>query len=456
MGPLERIHSVQTRQYHAISQETNPIACLQTMKSEPKQQEVVGGSLLQQAAQKTGYTLLVMAEYLPEIIALLLEVGLVLTAVVAGVALGGVICGPIGAVAGGIAGGLLAAYIGKGDSFVAKLGMWLGKRNQNTIAYLGEAMLICGGLSVQEAGTCRAQMVSSISHPIFKAIGQQDIEKVKRLLEEKPGLANIQNAQGMTPLMVLLESIHKEETVKKKELFFILLPISDGSMQDNLAQTVFHYSAILSSQEYVSSVWEKDPTLANALQFPDLWIAIIRDKNLSVQQKLERLGFFIDKNTTEPSNFSLLNCAIGSGSIDLVKGLILLGCNYNKPGARGIFPLIRAIETGNEEIIDCLLTQSDIDVLQKSPDGTTALLATASIDDIWNMRKLLEKGIESIIDWMGGMPSVSALHWAIYYDDHGMIRLLLDHKANPDLPSPANGVTPREFAAGTLSESALQ
>merc|ERR1711981_1175167 len=142
-----------------------------------------------------------------------------------------------------------------------------------------------------------------------------------------------------------------------------------------------------------------------------------------------------------------LHIAAMEGSTDAVKLLLAYKeTDVNAEDGWGIQPVFDAANWGNNEIIE-LLVQAGADVESTSDhflmDGATPLKGAAmwGYDD--TVQLLIDLGAD--MDRQTGDWNDTALHAAVYYNYRGVVTVLLDNGANPNLKD-SGGWTPMDWA----------
>jgi ankyrin repeat protein len=169
----------------------------------------------------------------------------------------------------------------------------------------------------------------------------------------------------------------------------------------------------------------------------------------------------VDANVRSPDNTTALHWAAYHDDVELAQRLLAAGADANAVNDYGAFPLAEAAAVGNAAMISLLL-DAGAKVETANADGQTALMIVARTNKVDAARRLIEAGadVNRAEQWRGQTP----LMWAAAQGQPGMIRLMLEHGAEPDVRSaindwvqvssesrrmfrPDGGLTPLLFAA---------
>ena len=136
-----------------------------------------------------------------------------------------------------------------------------------------------------------------------------------------------------------------------------------------------------------------------------------------------------DPNAVSSDGTTALHWAAHHGDRALVRALLNAGASPEAVNDYGVTPLAAAAVEADFEIIAALL-EAGADVESPNAEGQTALMVVARTGNVETANLLLEYGAEvNATERFGGQ---SALMWASAQRQPGMVRLLLEHGANPD------------------------
>lgn len=166
-------------------------------------------------------------------------------------------------------------------------------------------------------------------------------------------------------------------------------------------------------------------------------------------------------NDVSEDGTTALHWASYHDNVQLARALIAAGADPNVVNDYGSTPLAEAASNGNPAMISLLL-DAGAEVEHANRDGQTALMIVARTNKLEAARALIEAGadVNRAETWRGQTP----LMWAAAQSQPAMIRLLMEHGAEPDVRSMANewrqvsaesrrmyrptgGLTPMLFAA---------
>ena len=142
-----------------------------------------------------------------------------------------------------------------------------------------------------------------------------------------------------------------------------------------------------------------------------------------------------DVNAHSSDGTSALHWAVYNDNADLVARLIEAGADVNPRNDYDSTPLGEAAVTGDAEVVRKLVA-AGADVNAPGPDGETPLMVLARGNGLDAARILIEHGadVKAREKWRGQ----TALIWAAAEGQSGMIKLLLEHGADPNVQSDVN------------------
>ena len=143
----------------------------------------------------------------------------------------------------------------------------------------------------------------------------------------------------------------------------------------------------------------------------------------------------------------IISNAVDNGSLPALQLLIQHGANVNAWDSLGFTPLMEAAQKGRTAMT-ALLLQKGAKVNAQTKDGETALMLAAEKGSIDIVRMLLAAGANPNVRIIIGSPPMTPLAYAvgsnISRDDTTLVRLLLDHGADPNF---VNQHSPLVYAA---------
>ncbi|HPQ39928.1 MAG TPA: ankyrin repeat domain-containing protein, partial [bacterium] len=183
-----------------------------------------------------------------------------------------------------------------------------------------------------------------------------------------------------------------------------------------------------------------------------------------------------------PDDLTPMETAIDSGNIETVRSLIDSGTDINSPSKHpsGFTPLHRAVIKGNVPIVELLLNHGADTEARDAVSGTTPLYWASGLDELQIVEKLIQHGAAvDALDTMGETPlfhaasrdkpknarmliskgadihrhathpgtgRCTALHSAAMFGSVGVLNVLLEQGADPDVRTDT-GCTPLHWAA---------
>jgi ankyrin repeat protein len=150
-----------------------------------------------------------------------------------------------------------------------------------------------------------------------------------------------------------------------------------------------------------------------------------------------------DPNAPSADGTTALHWAAYHDDVELAQRLIAAGADANARNEYGSFPLAEAAAIGNPEMIALLLDAGAV-ADAANADGQTALMTVARTSNVAAAKRLIDAGadVNRAETWRGQTP----LMWAAAQGQPDMIRLLLEHGAEPDVRSTPND-WPRQVSA---------
>jgi len=265
--------------------------------------------------------------------------------------------------------------------------------------------------------------------PLIKAILNKNLEIVQLLIEAKASPTLVRNSSkiykregedsGKTPLMYAssigsldivkyLLSNKKVKINRKNKLGYRALDFAIKNRQFDIIKYLFEHS----KNRYKSSKLIKLSLEVNSLDYVKYFlkkkvkIDIEKDQLLSIVIKneyLPALKFLLERSPQSLSNYlksgeTLLTLAVKVGNIHIIKYLIDLKVDINKPNKSGETALIIATKYSNRKTIFELLLKSKIDVNLLDKENKSAIFFAVEKDKIYLVKQLLKKSDLSIKD----------------------------------------------------------
>lgn len=180
-----------------------------------------------------------------------------------------------------------------------------------------------------------------MTEPIVDAVKAGDVGKVRRLLEESPGLLDAKTPEGS----LLLTAVY-HGAAEVAALLAARMP----------ALNVFEAAAVGDGRR-LQELLEADARLANAAGeggFTPLGLAAFFGHEEAARVLLDR-GADADRVMENANANTALDAAVAADHLDVVKRLLGAGANVNVQATRGYSPLHKAAFGGNPEMVRLLL-----------------------------------------------------------------------------------------------------
>jgi uncharacterized protein len=210
---------------------------------------------------------------------------------------------------------------------------------------------------------------------IFDVVRAGDTVRLKALLADEPGLVNIRNERGHSP--VLIAQYHH-----KKEAVAVLL--AAGPELD------LFDAASVGDTKRVAALLDHDPSQINAYSndgFYPLGLAAFFGHPETVKFLISR-GADLTQVARNPMRVQPLNAAVAGRSIEVVRLLVEAGAPIDPQQQEGWTPLHGAVHQGNVEMTKYLLAHG-ADLKLQNEKGKNAI-GLAADDGNLEILKLLK------------------------------------------------------------------
>lgn len=274
-----------------------------------------------------------------------------------------------------------------------------------------------------------------MSQDIYTAVEQGDVQKIKQLVSDDPGILNQRNAEAFTPLN-LAANLDKPEVAK------VLLDLgADPYIGDNENSMPIHVAAISGSIPIVDmliahgvDVNIKDINNMTAFNF-----AVSRNK-LEMARHLADCG--ADVKVTSFAGISALHFAAMSGNVELCEFILEMKVPIDSKTPQGIMPIHSACSFGHTDVVKYLISKgARIDAENDLGDQPLAFAQNRNTYDVAGY--LIEKGAD--VNHRNSM-GLTALHNVVGRGSVNIAELLIDHGANINA-SANDGRVPLVFAS---------
>ena len=280
---------------------------------------------------------------------------------------------------------------------------------------------------------------------IHEAATLGDLDKIKKLLDENPGLANAKDRKGSTPLhwasskvvAKLLIAGKADVNAKDKDGW---TPLHKAANKD-VAELLLNRGADVNAKD---GYWMYTPLFEAAWSGKKDYVELLLAKGAEVNAKA-RFGetplfkaawsgkdvveLLLNKgaevNAKDNNGETPLFNAASSDHKDVVELLLAKGAEVKARSKGGKTPLFNAASSGRKNVVELLLNKG-AEVTAKDEDGTTPLFNAASYGHKDVVELLLSKGAEvNAKDEDGKTP----LHKAAFYGRKDVASLLLSKGA---------------------------
>jgi ankyrin repeat protein len=225
---------------------------------------------------------------------------------------------------------------------------------------------------------------------LFDAIGEDDFDKVKKLITEDNIDINTKNDKGKNALMYACDI----ESGNIELVKYLVEKGIDINAKDNYGETALIYACDIDNFELVKYLIEKGLDINtknykgdNPLLISCIWPYIVPIENLIKEYKAD---IHVTDNDGNTPLHLVFDCEYPE--IEIVEFLLDNGANINAKNNRGENVLRYACEHYGIEDIIKLLIEKGADINMKDNKGRTALKAACEIEDLPVVKLLIENG----------------------------------------------------------------
>lgn len=286
---------------------------------------------------------------------------------------------------------------------------------------------------------------SARSGEIHDAVRAGDTDAVRRIVSDDPDSVDVPDDNGRIPL-TLAAAGGMEDIVE-----ILLAGGADVNARNDRQSSTLHFAASRGDTQIVRVLIEHGADVnARAIgqATPVCWASSAGRKDAA--EVLLASG--ADVNAECIDLWTPLYRAAWSGNLDLVNLLLEHGAEVNMQCVEGRTPLHNAAESGNENIVS-LLIECGAEINRRDELGKSPLWLAVERGDGDIARLLLESGAEIYANEHESNQTV--LHQAALRGYTNLVKLLIDHKADPALED-ADGNTPAGLADRYMHSTTAQ
>ncbi len=219
-----------------------------------------------------------------------------------------------------------------------------------------------------------------------KAISEGRMDQVKSILNSNPGLINVKDNQGWTPVIQALNEGKKEIAME------LINRGADVSIGDNENTQPIHFAAMIGSTELFELIRSKgiDPEQKDDNGITPLFY--------SIQGKQPEMSKYLIENganlkIVSNNQWSLLLYAVVFGQPETARLLITKKADVNMKNTDGFAPLHSAVSFGRTEIVK-MLVENGARIEEKNDHGETPLFLARNPNTYDAAACLIEKGAD--------------------------------------------------------------
>lgn len=249
-------------------------------------------------------------------------------------------------------------------------------------------------------------------------------DTVKKLVEYKANI-NIQDKNGLTPLIYAIEQDNKELAN------FLIENGADLNMAEKEYDRTPIFFSIENKNTNITEILISKGANVNAVDkngVTPLNIAIKEDGNIDIIKLLVKNK--ADLNILTEEGDSLIEYAINKNDTDMIQTLVEGGVNLNVAGISSNTPLMTAVSKSLENIVRIFLTKNDINLNAINRNWNTALHMAAKNGNTVIIKMLIDKGAN--VD-ARNKQGYTPLHTAVKNNNLEAANEIINGKANVEI-----------------------
>lgn len=249
-------------------------------------------------------------------------------------------------------------------------------------------------------------------------------DTVKKLVEYKANI-NIQDKNGLTPLIYAIEQDNKELAN------FLIENGADLNMAEKEYDRTPIFFSIENKNTNITEILISKGANVNAVDkngVTPLNIAIKEDGNIDIIKLLVKNK--ADLNILTEEGDSLIEYAINKNDTDMIQTLVEGGVNLNVAGISSNTPLMTAVSKSLENIVRIFLTKNDINLNAINRNWNTALHMAAKNGNSVIIKMLIDKGAN--VD-ARNKQGYTPLHTAVENNNLEAANEIINGKANVEI-----------------------
>lgn len=276
------------------------------------------------------------------------------------------------------------------------------------------------------------------------AIRSADLSEIEKAVKADPKV--LEGVQGQPAIIFALQSGQVDSARKLMELG------ADLSAKNQQGHSVVHWAVMRRNNDFLQELIDEgaEIDLKDNNHYTPLIMAVYY-ANVDGAKTLLKAGCSVD--VEDQQGMSPLHASMGRGNEELIDILLEKGCDMFKKNKQDVTPYMLACQSGQMKYVKEFFDESKAS--EKSKQGQTCLLYSTYSNQIKIVEFLCEKtDLVNVADVNGQTP----LKVAVSYNNPEIVKVLLDHKADPNvkaaneydlqpLVAAANNVSPEIVSA---------